>query len=79
MKSVLECTVLTMSQNESKKTPGTFYSNVTVMQGEEVLKFGCENSLIEKLKPHKMKTVKLVLNVSEWENKPIVKAVDISL
>ena len=79
MKSIMECTLLTMATNESKKTPGTFFSNVNVMQGDEVFNFNAENSLVEKLKPYKMKVVKLVLSITEFDGKKGIKAIDISL
>jgi len=79
MKSVIDCTLLTVASTESKKEAGVFFSNVTVMQGEEVLKFNCENDLVDKLKAHKMKPVKLVLNISEYDNKKSLKVCDISL
>lgn len=74
MEGIFKVFYITGSQTERD---GKTYSNITVMQGDAVLKMSCENSVFQMFNGKQFKEVEIYVRLSEYSGDKSYKCVGV--
>lgn len=72
MEGIFKVFYITGGQTERD---GKTYSNITVMQGDTVLKMSCENSVFQMFNGKQFKEVEIIVKLSEYSGDKSYKCI----